>query len=258
MFISIGIDENGKPYVSTSDSSDDHPRRTRPHKGHNILSAPDTYTVIDIETTGLDSRYCEIVEMSALRYAGGNLSSSFSTLVKPAEPIDEFITELTGITNDMVSDAPSISAAIKQFYDFIGSDILVGYNVNFDINFIYDVLQETHGIDFTNDFVDVMRLAKIISSLLLQIIIKQSLRLTAPMLTAKRATLYTKIYYLIYLHNMEALRLLKLPAPAASYTLKILPPPLITLTLATLFTVNCVYLLALLKRCSVKTLCSSL
>ena len=161
MFISIGIDENGKPYVSTSDNSD-HPRRTRPHKGRSILTAPDTYTVIDIETTGLDSRYCEIIEMSALRYVSGNLSDAFSTLVKPAEPIDEFITELTGITNDMVSDAPPISTAIKQFYDFIGSDILVGYNVNFDINFIYDVLQETYGVDFTNDFIDVMRLAKIL------------------------------------------------------------------------------------------------
>lgn len=161
MFISIGIDENGKPYVSTSDNSD-HPRRTRPHKGRSILAAPDTYTVIDIETTGLDSRYCEIIEMSALRYVSGNLSDTFSTLVKPAEPIDEFITELTGITNDMVSDAPPISVAIKRFYDFIGSDILVGYNVNFDINFIYDVLQETYGVDFTNDFIDVMRLAKIL------------------------------------------------------------------------------------------------
>ena len=100
--------------------------------------------------------------MSALRYVSGNLSDTFSTLVKPAEPIDEFITELTGITNDMVSDAPPISTAIKRFYDFIGSDILVGYNVNFDINFIYDVLQETYGVGFTNDFIDVMRLAKIL------------------------------------------------------------------------------------------------
>ena len=157
MFISIGIDENGKPFVTTSDKSK---KPSRPNKGHSLIAAPDTYTVIDIETTGLDSRYCEIIELSALRYSNGSLVDSFTTLVKPTEPIDSFITELTGITNDLVADAPAISDAIKFFYDFVGSDILVGYNVNFDINFIYDVLQDTHSIDFTNSFVDVMRFAR--------------------------------------------------------------------------------------------------
>lgn len=157
MFISIGIDENGKPFVSTSDKME---KPSRPNKGRSLIAIPDTYTVIDIETTGLDSRFCEIIELSALRYSNGSLIDSFTTLVKPTEPIDDFITELTGITNDLVSDAPAISDAIKNFYNFVGSDILVGYNVHFDINFIYDVLQNTHGLDFTNSFVDVMRFAK--------------------------------------------------------------------------------------------------
>lgn len=52
MFISIGIDENGKPFVATSDKSE---KPSRPNKGHSLIAAPDTYTVIDIETTGLDS-----------------------------------------------------------------------------------------------------------------------------------------------------------------------------------------------------------
>ena len=68
MFISIGIDENGKPFVATSDKSE---KPSRPNKGHSLIAAPDTYTVIDIETTGLDSRYCEIIELSALRYSNG-------------------------------------------------------------------------------------------------------------------------------------------------------------------------------------------
>ena len=132
----------------------------RPNKGQSIIDAPNSYTVIDIETTGLDSRYCEIIELSALRYSNGAMIESFSTLVHPNEPIDSFITELTGITNDIVADAPIITDAIKSFYDFVGSDILVGYNVNFDINFIYDVLKNTHNIDFTNSFIDVLRFAK--------------------------------------------------------------------------------------------------
>ena len=53
MFISIGIDENGKPYVSTSDNSD-HPRRTRPHKGRSILTAPDVDGLTYISGPGVE------------------------------------------------------------------------------------------------------------------------------------------------------------------------------------------------------------
>lgn len=155
--ITIGVDANGKPFATTTQ---DTARTQRTHKGHSIISFPDIYTVIDIETTGLDSEYCEIIEMSALRYSKGTLVGSFSTLVKPEEPIDEFITDLTGITNDMVSDAPCIKSAINSFLNFIGDDILVGYNVNFDINFLYDVLLEQCDTYLSNSFVDVMRLSK--------------------------------------------------------------------------------------------------
>lgn len=155
--ISIGIDANGVPFVTTSQGKE---KPQRPDKGRSIISAPETYTVIDIETTGLDSRYCEIIEIAALRYSGGSLIDSFTTLVKPESPIDEFIMQLTGITNDMVQDAPAIASAAKSFYDFIGSDTLIGYNVNFDINFLYDVIQESCGLSLTNSYIDVMRFAR--------------------------------------------------------------------------------------------------
>lgn len=248
MFISIGIDENGKPFVTTSDKSE---KPSRPNKGHSLIAAPDTYTVIDIETTGLDSRYCEIIELSALRYSNGSLVDSFTTLVKPTEPIDSFITELTGITNDLVADAPAISDAIKSFYDFVGSDILVGYNVNFDINFIYDVLQDTHSIDFTNSFVDVMRFArKLLPELKnhkLETVAahyKVSSRRTAPMLIVKPATPAIKHCFLMQFHNTGTLTALRLLIPAASYMQKILRQLQIILISATRFTASSVYSLA--------------
>ncbi len=157
MFISIKTDENDNSFILKSDNTE-KPKRS--NKGHSLIAMLDTYTVIDIETTGLDSRFCEIIELSALRYSKGSLIDSFTTLVKPKEPIDDFISGLTGITNEIVSNAPTISVAIKKFYDYVGSDILVGYSVNFDINFIYDVLHNTHELDFTNSFIDVMRFAK--------------------------------------------------------------------------------------------------
>lgn len=157
MKITIKCDADGRFYTETSD---DCSKPIRPDKGSSIISFPESYVVIDIETTGLDSRYCEIIELAALQYSGDTLVDSFSTLVKPSQPISEFITELTGITNDMVCDAPDIADASLRFHEFIGDSVLVGYNVNFDINFLYDVMTSSHGIPLKNDFVDVMRIAR--------------------------------------------------------------------------------------------------
>lgn len=107
MFISIGIDEDGRPYITTSDGSRE--KVVRKGKGKSVIDFPSTYTVLDIETTGLDPRYCEIIEISAMKYSSGQNIGTFSTLVKPSEPIDEYITSLTGITNDMLKSAPDIS-----------------------------------------------------------------------------------------------------------------------------------------------------
>ena len=158
MFISIGIDENGRPYVTTSDGSGE--KITREGKGKSVIDFPTSYTVIDIETTGLDPRYCDIIEIAAVKYSSGQKVGAFSTLVKPDEPIDEYITALTGITNDMLKNAPDISEGIQKFYEFVGDDLLVGYNVNFDINFLFDNLKRCHSLTLSNSFVDVMRIAR--------------------------------------------------------------------------------------------------
>lgn len=155
MFISIGIDEDGRPYITTSDGSRE--KVVRKGKGKSVIDFPSTYTVLDIETTGLDPRYCEIIEISAMKYSSGQNIGTFSTLVKPSEPIDEYITSLTGITNDMLKNAPDIVETMQKFYNFVGSDLIVGYNVNFDINFLYDNLLNCHSLTLSNSFIDVMR-----------------------------------------------------------------------------------------------------
>ena len=132
----------------------------RKGKGKSVIDFPSTYTVLDIETTGLDPRYCEIIEISAMKYSSGQNIGTFSTLVKPSEPIDEYITSLTGITNDMLKNAPDIVETMQKFYNFVGSDLIVGYNVNFDINFLYDNLLNCHSLTLSNSFIDVMRIAR--------------------------------------------------------------------------------------------------
>ncbi|MBP5432495.1 3'-5' exonuclease [Ruminococcus sp.] len=135
-------------------------------KGKSRIAFPEDYCVVDIETTGLNPAENEIIEIAAVRYRGGKKGAVFSTLIKPEHRISSFITELTGIDNDMVSEAPCISEAIKDFYEFAGNDMLMGYNVNFDINFLYDNLLRCHGIFLENDFIDILRFARRVLPLL--------------------------------------------------------------------------------------------
>ena len=132
----------------------------RPEKGRSLITFPEDYVVVDIETTGLSPQYNEIIELSAIRYSGGYKSAEYTTLVRPDYDVSPFITDLTGITNEMLEDAPKIKNCLGEFSDFVGSSIVVGYNVNFDVNFIYDNFERWLGESFTNDFVDVMRIAK--------------------------------------------------------------------------------------------------
>lgn len=132
----------------------------REHKGSSLIDFPTNYVMIDIETTGFDPTYCEIIEISAIKYSSSQQVESFSTLVKPDNQVDDYITNLTGITNEMLENAPDISTSIKNFYDFIGDNILVGYNVNFDVNFLYDNLLKYHNLYLKNSFIDVLRIAR--------------------------------------------------------------------------------------------------
>lgn len=132
---------------------------SRPFKGKSLLAFPDDYTVIDIETNGFGADV-EILELSAVRFRGGTLQDSFATLVKPSRRVHPFITALTGITDKMARSGAELVPSLQRFCDFIGGDILLGYNVNFDINIIYDNMLARLGLPLRNDFVDVLRFAR--------------------------------------------------------------------------------------------------
>ena len=97
-------------------------------KGCAVKCLPDKYVVVDIETTGLDPQSNEIIEISALKYEQNVLIDSYHTLVHPNESISAFITGLTGITNEMVSNARMVRDVFNDFADFIGDLVLAGYN----------------------------------------------------------------------------------------------------------------------------------
>ena len=77
-------------------------------------------------------------------------------MVKPQFEIDEFITELTGISNQDLENAPSRADVLPSFKGFISSSILIGHNVNFDINFLYDAFLENMNYKMNNDYIDIL------------------------------------------------------------------------------------------------------
>lgn len=133
---------------------------SRDKKGKMLNYAPEDYTVVDIETTGLSSSGSEIIEISAIKYRARVAVNEFSTLVRPKGRISWFITNLTGITEEMAQTGMEIEQALTAFRGFVGEDVIVGYNVNFDINFLYDNFMAHFGIPLSNDYVDVLRFTR--------------------------------------------------------------------------------------------------
>lgn len=92
--------------------------------------------ILDIETTGLSPLTEEITEIGALKVVDGKIVETFSQLINPGKPISARITEITGITDEMVKDKPGIDVVLPQFLDFCGDDFIVGHNVGFDYGFL--------------------------------------------------------------------------------------------------------------------------
>ena len=137
------------------------PTNIRKHKGKSLILFPSSYCIIDLETTGLDPFYDKIIEVSAVKICNGNIIDKFTSLANIGnDKLSSFITQLTGITTEMLVDAPNLNDVLSEFTNFISDNIVIAHNANFDINFIYDNCMALLNKPFTNDFVDTLRLAR--------------------------------------------------------------------------------------------------
>lgn len=160
---SVSAAQPSAAYNASGDSRKKEPlsaKAERKAKGRSIVRVPNHYTVVDTETTGLDSQKDRVIEIAAIRVRGGKEVARFETLVKPGRKLSKKITEITGITDEELKDAPTPQDALQRFVDFLMDDIIVAHNANFDVNFIYDSLERYELPPLKNNYVDTLRLAK--------------------------------------------------------------------------------------------------
>ena len=120
------------------------------------------YVVFDLETTGTSCTCDEVVEISAVKVLDGKVVDEFSTLVNPQMPIPFWATDVNGITDKMVANAPTFDKALADFLSFAGDMILVGHNIHtFDMKFVCRDAVKYFGKTIGNDYIDTLPLARI-------------------------------------------------------------------------------------------------
>ena len=134
----------------------------RPGRGKSLIASPEDYVCIDLETTGLRPSSDWIIEVAAYRVRSGRAEDRFVSFIRPGElnKVSSFITQLTGITREMVADAPLPEEVLPELFDFVGDDMVVGHNTCFDMNFLYDGALRAGLEPIGNDFTDTMRISR--------------------------------------------------------------------------------------------------
>ena len=118
-----------------------------------------SYVCFDLETTGLDPLYNEIIEIGALKVRDGKVAERFMEFIHPQEEISQMITNLTGITNEMVANARPADAVISDFLEFCEDDVLIGHNVGFDYSFMKSGASNL-GLTFEKFGIDTFKIAQ--------------------------------------------------------------------------------------------------
>lgn len=118
-----------------------------------------TYVAIDLETTGLNPAEDRIIEIGAVKVIDGEIKDKVSTFINPMKTIEPRVTELTGITQSMVSTAPCIDDVLGEIIEFTEGYVLLGHNILFDYSFLNRAAVNA-GRTFERDGIDTLKIAR--------------------------------------------------------------------------------------------------
>ena len=124
------------------------------------------FVSIDLETTGLLPKEDRIIEIAAVRFRDGKEDAVYHSYLNPGREIPERITELTGITPDMVKDAPQFANVCAQILEFIGDDVLMAHHISFDFAFLKRAVlnsissKQAKSMGFEKKGIDTLKIAR--------------------------------------------------------------------------------------------------
>lgn len=131
------------------------------HKIINNTKYVDDYVVFDIETSGLSPSNDKIIEIGAVKYKNNKKVDEFNYLINPKIKLEKIITEVTGITDDDLVNAPTVEEVLPKFLKFIDNYTIIGHNVSFDCDFINYNAKKLHLNELKNDVIDTLFLSRI-------------------------------------------------------------------------------------------------
>lgn len=129
------------------------------NEAHRLL-AEDTFVVFDVETTGLSAVYDTIIELAAVKIKDGDIIDRFEAFANPHHPLSATTIDLTGITDDMVRNAPDVDVVLKDFYEWTGDAIFVAHNASFDMGFLNAGYKKIGMEKAKNPVIDTLELAR--------------------------------------------------------------------------------------------------
>jgi DNA polymerase-3 subunit epsilon len=122
-----------------------------------------TYCIIDLETTGLNVAEDAIINAAAVKVKRGKITKIYESYIKPPFPIRQESIQWHGITDDMLTDKPSIAEVLHEFLGFIGTSMIVGHHINFDLSMLNRHLKEYYDCSLEGaPWLDTMLLHKLV------------------------------------------------------------------------------------------------
>lgn len=118
------------------------------------------FTVVDLETTGLNPKIDKIIEIGAIQVEDGRVVRTFEKLVNPGRKLSEKVKEITGITDEELADAPPIGEVIEEFLDFADDECILGHSILFDYSFLKRAAVNA-GKNFERNGIDTLRIARV-------------------------------------------------------------------------------------------------